>query len=92
MITDLVSVSPEADQKEVAQVVRDSRLLAIPVLDPERHMVGIVTIDDIVDVVEEEASRDIQNIGGAEAIDGPYLHTTFLEMVRSAQVGWPFSS
>jgi magnesium transporter len=87
MITDLVSVSPEADQKEVAQVVRDSRLLAIPVLDPERHMVGIVTVDDIVDVVEEEASRDIQNIGGAEAIDGPYLHTTFLEMVKK-RAGW----
>jgi magnesium transporter len=87
MTTELVSVSPDADQKEVAEVVRDSRLLAIPVLDAERHMVGIVTVDDIVDVVEEEASRDIQNIGGSEALDGPYLHTSYFEMVKK-RAGW----
>ncbi|HXS76004.1 MAG TPA: magnesium transporter [Terracidiphilus sp.] len=84
---DLVFVVPETDQKEVAQVVRDSRLLAVPVLDAERRMVGIVTVDDIVDVVEEQASRDIQNIGGMEALDTPYLHTSVLEMVRK-RAGW----
>ena len=50
-------------------------------------MVGIVTVDDIVDVVEEQASRDIQNIGGMEALDTPYLHTSLLEMVRK-RAGW----
>jgi magnesium transporter len=87
MKTDLVTVSTDADQKEVASRVRDSRLLAIPVLDANHRMVGIVTVDDIVDVVEEEASRDIQNVGGAEALDGPYLETSFLEMVKK-RVGW----
>jgi magnesium transporter len=87
MTTDLVWVSPDADQKEVATAVRDSRLLAVPVLTADRHMVGIVTVDDVVDVVEEEASRDIQNVGGMEAIDGPYLETTFLEMVKK-RAGW----
>ncbi|HVO78749.1 MAG TPA: magnesium transporter [Candidatus Bathyarchaeia archaeon] len=84
---DLVSVTPETDQKEVTRLVRDSRLLAIPVLDADRCMVGIVTVDDIVDVVEEQASRDIQNIGGMEALDTPYMHTSALEMVRK-RAGW----
>jgi magnesium transporter len=68
-------------------MVRDNRLLAVPVLDAEHRMVGIVTVDDIVDVVEEEASRDIQNIGGTEALDRPYLHTTLQEMVKK-RAGW----
>jgi magnesium transporter len=87
MKTDLVWVSPETDQKEVSRIVRDNRLLAVPVLDMERRMVGIVTVDDIVDVVEEEASRDIQKLGGMEALDTPYLHTTLIEMVRK-RAGW----
>ena len=84
---DLVSVAPETDQEEVSRVVRDSRLLAVPVLEADRRMVGIVTVDDIVDVVEEQASRDIQNIGGMEALDTPYMHTGLLEMVRK-RAGW----
>jgi magnesium transporter len=84
---DLIFVTPETDQKEVARVMRDSRLLALPVLEPGRRMVGIVTMDDIVDVVEEQASRDIQNLGGMEALDAPYMHTSFHEMVRK-RAGW----
>ena len=84
---DLVSVTPETDEKEVSRVVRDSRLLAVPVLETDHRMVGIVTVDDIVDVVEEQASRDIQNIGGMEALDTPYMHTSLLEMVRK-RAGW----
>ena len=87
MIKDLVSVTAETEQKEVSALVRDNRLLAVPVLDGEGRMVGIITVDDIVDVVEEEASRDIQKIGGMEALDTPYLHTTMLEMVRK-RAGW----
>jgi magnesium transporter len=87
MHSDLISVPEEADQKEVAAIVRDSRLLAVPVLDGDGRMVGIVTIDDIVDVVEEEAARDIQNVGGTAALDGPYLHAPFFELVRK-RAGW----
>lgn len=50
-------------------------------------MVGIVTVDDIVDAVEEEASRDIQNIGGSEALDTPYMHTSIFQMVKE-RAGW----
>jgi magnesium transporter len=84
---ELVSVAPDTEQKEVALIVRDNRLLAVPVLDAERRMVGIVTVDDIVDVVEEQASRDIQNIGGMEALDTPYMHTSILEMIKK-RAGW----
>ena len=84
---DLASVTPETDEKEVSRIVRESRLLAVPVLEADRRMVGIVTVDDIVDVVEEQASRDIQNIGGMEALDTPYMHTGLLEMVRK-RAGW----
>jgi len=84
---DLVWVTPETDQQEVTRAVRDSRLLAVPVLEADRRMVGIVTVDDIVDVVEEKASRDIQNIGGMEALDTPYLHTSVIEMIRK-RAGW----
>ena len=88
MVTkDLVWVTPETEQQEVTRVVRESRLLAVPVLEADRRMVGIVTMDDIVDVVEEQASRDIQNIGGMEALDTPYLHTSLLEMIRK-RAGW----
>jgi magnesium transporter len=84
---DLVSVTSETEQTEVARVVRDSRLLAVPVLDADRRMIGIVTVDDIVDVVEEQASRDIQNLGGMEALDTPYMHSSLYEMVRK-RAGW----
>lgn len=87
MHTDLVAVQEELAQKQVADVVRDSRLLAVPVLDKHARMVGIVTVDDIVDVVEEESTRDIQNMGGTAALDGPYLHAPFFELVRK-RAGW----
>lgn len=87
MHSSLITVPEEADQKKVAAIVGDSRLLAVPVLDREGRMVGIVTVDDIVDVVEEEASRDIQNVGGTVALDGPYLHAPYFELVRK-RAGW----
>ena len=87
MRTNLISVPQEADQKKVAAIMRNSRLLAVPVLDRDGRMIGIVTVDDIVDVVEEEASRDIQNVGGTVALDGPYLHAPYFELVRK-RAGW----
>jgi magnesium transporter len=87
MATDLVWVTPETDQADVSRIVRESRLLAVPVLASDHRMVGIITVDDIVDVVEEEASRDIQNIGGSEALDTPYMHTSLAQMVKK-RAGW----
>src|SRR5204862_3982660 len=62
-------------------------LFAIPIVDGAGRMKGIVTADDIVNVVTEEASEDIQKLGGMEALDAPYLHIKFRKMVRK-RGGW----
>ncbi|MFT5682757.1 MAG: magnesium transporter [Myxococcota bacterium] len=62
--TELISVPPETDQEEVARIVSRYDLLAIPVIDPDRRMLGIITIDDIVDVIKEEAAEDMMLMAG----------------------------
>ncbi len=84
---DLVSVDEHMHQEEVARVLRQSRLFAIPVLDAQQRMVGIVTLDDIVDVIDEEASEDMQKVGGMEALDEPYLKTGFAHLIKK-RAGW----
>ena len=64
MKTDLVSVTADADQEEAARVIRDYDLIALPVVDGQGRLVGIVTHDDAVDIVEEEAREDFENMAG----------------------------
>lgn len=64
MKTDLVSVSADADQEEAARIIRDYDLIALPVVDANRRLVGIVTHDDAVDIVEEEAREDFEKMAG----------------------------
>ncbi len=87
MRTEFISVSEHTDQEVVARLFSKHHLLAIPVLDGDGRMQGIVTVDDIVEVVEQEASEDIQKVGGMEALDGPYLQMRFWQMVRK-RAGW----
>ena len=87
MRTDYVFVYEDADKEEVAQLVARLRLLAVPVLDREGHMLGIVGSADVAGVMQQEAGEDIQKIGGMEALDGPYLQVTFAQMVRK-RAGW----
>jgi magnesium transporter len=82
MRTDLVTAPESMDQEELSRLFAANRLIAIPVLDSEGHMKGIVTLDDIVDVVREEATEDIQKIGGTAAFDQPYLRLTVKEMIQ----------
>ncbi len=82
MHTDLVTVTDETDQEAVAHLLVEEGLLAIPVIDAEGRMKGVVTADDVVGVVQEEATEDIQKIGGSEALDEPYLQIGFADMVR----------
>ena len=82
MHTDLVTVTEETDQEEVAQLLSEHGHLAIPVVDAAGRMKGVVTADDVVDVVREEATEDIQKIGGSEALEQPYLQIRFGQMVR----------
>jgi len=87
MHTDYVFVSEDADQETVAQLLAKRRLLAVPVLNQEGQMVGIVTSADVAGLVQQEAGEDILKIGGMEALDGPYLEVTFGQMVRK-RAGW----
>jgi magnesium transporter len=87
METDLVTVSEEMDQEEVANDFARHDLLAIPVVDADGRMKGIVTFDDIADVVEEEATEDIQKLGGSEALTEPYLQIGFWTMIKK-RAGW----
>jgi magnesium transporter len=87
MRTEFTHASEDMDQEALAKLFAERHLMAIPILDGRGRMKGIVTVDDIVDVVEEEASEDIQKIGGSEALDAPYLEVGFLNMVRK-RAGW----
>jgi len=87
MRTDVVTVSEQMDQEAVSQVFAHHDLIALPVIDAAGRMKGIVTVDDIVDVVQEEATEDIHKIGGLEALEGPYLQIGFAHMVRK-RAGW----
>lgn len=79
---DIVAVPEEMDQEAVARLFAEYDVLALPVIDAERRMKGIVTVDDIVDVVEEETTEDIHKYGGLEALDQPYLRIGFGALVR----------
>ncbi|EPX60775.1 Mg/Co/Ni transporter MgtE / CBS domain protein [Cystobacter fuscus DSM 2262] len=87
MSRDLITVSEDTDQEVVSRLFASQSLMAIPVVDAERHMKGIVTVDDIVQVVQEEATEDIQKVGGMEALDAPYLEVSFLSMIKK-RAGW----
>lgn len=86
MITDLVTAPDELEQEALSQLFAQHNFLAVPVVDSEGRMKGIVTADDIVDVVREEATEDIQKIGGTAALEAPYLQVGFLEMFRKRAV------
>jgi magnesium transporter len=87
MRTDFISATDATDQETVARLFTKHHLLAVPVLDATGRMEGIITIDDIVEVVQEEASEDIQKVGGMEALDAPYMQIGFWRMVKK-RAGW----
>jgi len=87
MHTDVVTAHESMDQEMLSRLFAEHNFLAIPVLDDERHVKGIVTVDDIVDVVQEEATEDIQKFGGMAALDAPYLEAGFWSMVQK-RAGW----
>jgi magnesium transporter len=69
MIQEPVSVNAEADQEEVAELVRRYDLLAIPVTDVDGHMLGVITVDDVIDVITEEATEDMYHLAGLSEDD-----------------------
>ena len=87
MQVDIVKADETMDQEALGRLFAHHNLVAIPIVDAEKRMKGVVTIDDIVDVVQEEATEDIQKLGGMEALGAPYLQTRLPKMIRK-RAGW----
>jgi magnesium transporter len=86
MVRDVVTVRDDMDQEAVSRVFAQHDLIAVPVVDGAGRMKGLVTVDDIVDVVQEEATEDIQRLGGTEALGAPYLQMALPDMIRKRAV------
>src|SRR4026208_2170082 len=69
MTTDLTSVRTDTDQEEVARLVASYNLLAIPVVDEENKLVGVITVDDVIDVIKDEATEDVYRLAGVAGDD-----------------------
>jgi magnesium transporter len=87
MHTDLVTVAEHQDQESVARLYVEHDLLALPVVDDQGRMKGIITFDDIADVVREEQTEDVQKLGGMEALGVPYLTAPLYAIVKK-RAGW----
>lgn len=87
MDQNVISISAFDDQEVAVRTMEKYDLPAIPVVDSTGILVGIVTFDDIFDIAQEEATEDIQKLGGMEALDDTYRATNILELVRK-RAGW----
>ncbi|WP_418745685.1 magnesium transporter [Frisingicoccus sp.] len=75
----VISVSTQTDQEEVAQLFQKYDFTSIPVVDSENRLVGIITVDDIVDILQQEATEDIEKMAAITPTDKPYMKTGVLE-------------
>jgi magnesium transporter len=83
MTREVISVSTDTDQEEVARAIQRYDFLAIPVVDREQRLVGIVTVDDVIDVIEQEATRDLYAAGAVQAGDeDDYFQSSLFTVVR----------
>ena len=83
----IVSLNVIDDQEHATQVFKMNNRVALPVTDDNNILLGIVTIDDILWVADEEFSEDMQKMGGTEALEEPYLETPFFKLIKK-RAGW----
>lgn len=76
METDVLAISPLTDQEEAAQLLIDHRLVALPVIDADHRLLGLLTADDAADIAEEEATEDAERQGGSAPLEVPYLRAS----------------
>jgi magnesium transporter len=84
---ELVTIKAMADREEVLRIFEKYDRIALPVVDDDDKMLGIITVDDVLDIAERESTIDMQKLGGSEALDAPYLNVGFWSMVRK-RGGW----
>jgi len=82
-----ISLNAKDDQEQAVKLFKQSNRVALPVTDFNGLLLGIITIDDVVDVMEEEDTEDIQKFGGVEALDESYTQISFMDLIRK-RAGW----
>lgn len=89
MTRDVVFVHTDTDQEEVARTIQRYDIVALPVVDSEERLVGVVTVDDVIDIIEREATEDIYALGGVQSEGNNYFQTNLLTVARR-RVVWLF--
>jgi magnesium transporter len=84
---DVLTVTPWTDREDVARLISKYDLLAVPVVDADRRVLGIVTVDDVIDALVAETTEDVQKFGGMAALDEPYMEISLSRMLRK-RAGW----
>lgn len=87
MNRNFVSVHTNDDQEEVAEIIKKYDLIVLPVTDVEGRLLGIITIDDVMDVVEQEATEDFHRMAGISPVEESYLKTSAFKMARQ-RISW----
>jgi magnesium transporter len=87
MRTEVISAPEDLDQEALSKLFMRHHLLMIPIVDEDGRIKGVVNVNDIVDVLQEEATEDIQKIGAVETLEEPYLQVPLLVMIRK-RAGW----
>lgn len=84
---DVISVRADTDQEEAAQILAQYAFLALPVVDDGGRLIGIISVDDLFDVIKEEATEDFQKLGGSEPLPDPYFKTP-IRVIYQKRIGW----
>jgi magnesium transporter len=84
---DIISVKTNTPAEEVSKIMEKYDLVVLPVVDHLNKLVGRITIDDVVDVIREEETEDVQKMGGMQALDDPYMSISLWEMIKK-RGGW----
>ncbi|MEO1446711.1 MAG: magnesium transporter, partial [Cyanobacteria bacterium J06635_11] len=84
--SEVVSVQTSTDQEEVARIIQRYDFLAVPVVDAENRLVGIITVDDVLDILEAEATEDIYTLGGVQSGGDNYFQSNLLDVARKRVV------
>jgi magnesium transporter len=87
MNSEIVSVQTSADREEVARITSEYDLVAVPVVDGFGRMVGVITVDDVIDAMVEEQTEDVQRLGAVQPLEDPYFVSSFWDVARR-RVGW----
>src|SRR5262249_45356491 len=82
MTENVFTVTPETDQEEVARSMAKHDFAALPVIDPSRKLLGVITVDDVMAVLTQEQTEDVQRLAAVEPIDEGYFRTTFWTFIR----------